>query len=316
MNTPLILAIASAALSSLYAAALGLLLNASPVMLAVGIATPIMIALNLPRTDNLKIAAINGFLFIAGITSLLLPLYALDFINQLLSPYRDELVVSLFMAIIAGGLFYFIRDPQNLNPKKGEKALREPSDRDIRVVASHESGHVLMHALALPCLDDSLSLSIDALDAQDIKGYVISYTEPHRCPSADFIEFRLMVLLAGRAAEDILLGGHTGGSRNDLNRWMHLASQYGASCLNIGLYPNPQNSMEAEANLKALTQYQEKQYRNVWRFLDDNRGILKEMRDAAIEKGSLTFDDIRPMLDRVEIPPGFPRISPSLLEPA
>lgn len=224
----------------------------------------------------------------------------------------DEIADSMYLVIMpiaATLLIIWLRKLLNMSSLDfgshhiDPKEIAHQGERDARVVAVHESGHALAHAFARECVPHDFELNINALD-DTYEGFVRSYTEDHTHYSAPFIRFHLMNLLAGRAAESVVFGTHTSGSQDDLNKWMKIATKYGESCLGLTLYSPPADANEAEANLSVLSQAQEKQYLEIWRFMEMNKGLLIEMSEAALAKKNLYFTDLMPFLDRAVLPDG------------
>jgi hypothetical protein len=270
----------------------------------------------LPRRDSLiqtisQASSYAIYLYVIGVSLIFLGVTGKEYsFNK--SGYF-EITGLLLVIIFFSANSVSPRNTRNHSSQNARDQYKHKTNRDKLAIASHESGHALIHALALPCLPKSFSLSVDDMEGSDSAGHVSMFVEEHRHQSATFVEFHLMVLLAGRASEDILLGGHTGGSQHDLNKWMEIASAFGPSCLNLPLYPDPKTQVEAQANLTTLAEYQEKQYRSVWRLLEENEDVLVLLRDRALNEGTLTSEQLIPFLKRVKIPPGYPLITEGLL---
>jgi cell division protease FtsH len=107
--------------------------------------------------------------------------------------------------------------------------LSDPHER--KVVAYHESGHALMAALT-PDADPVLKVTIVP------RGQALGITaqmpdDDRRNYPKRYLEARMLVLLGGRAAEQIIFGEVTTGAENDLRRVTELArrmvSQFGMS---------------------------------------------------------------------------------------
>lgn len=180
---------------------------------------------------------------------------------------------------------------------------RKPlSDNDKKRIAIHECGHLLMHA---PSIDQvSLPLSATLRGDGHQEASITTHTSSDQYPSSDHVKFHLMILLSGKAAEDVVLGGASRGAEDDLERWMSVAFTHAQSCLGIALYKPVSSELESLANLKALQEYQSIQYVNAWKFMEINQAILIEMSNLLLKQQHLKHEDIIPFLKRATITNG------------
>lgn len=88
-------------------------------------------------------------------------------------------------------------------------------DKDKRITAYHEAGHALLTLKILP--DDKLSKVTIIPTSKGAGGYTLSIPEDKLYQNKDYLMRRMMVLLAGRAAEEIIFGEDyiTTGAYND-----------------------------------------------------------------------------------------------------
>ncbi|MCP5003389.1 MAG: ATP-dependent metallopeptidase FtsH/Yme1/Tma family protein [Planctomycetes bacterium] len=106
-----------------------------------------------------------------------------------------------------------------------ERKSRVISDEEKSIVAYHESGHTLVAAL-LPHTDPVHKVSIIARGAAAL-GYTLQLpTEDKYLTRESEILTTLCVLLAGRAAEEIIFNELSTGSQNDLERATKLARSF------------------------------------------------------------------------------------------
>ncbi len=103
-----------------------------------------------------------------------------------------------------------------------ERKSRVISDKEKEIVAYHESGHTLVAAI-LPNADPVHKVSIIARGAAAL-GYTLQLpTEDKYLTRESEILDTLCVLLAGRAAEDVIFNELSTGAQNDLERVTKLA---------------------------------------------------------------------------------------------
>ncbi len=106
-----------------------------------------------------------------------------------------------------------------------ERKSRVISDEEKRIVAYHESGHTLVAAI-LPNTDPVHKVSIIARGAAAL-GYTLQLpTEDKYLTKESEILDTLCVLLAGRAAEEVVFNELSTGAQNDLERITKLARNY------------------------------------------------------------------------------------------
>ncbi len=106
-----------------------------------------------------------------------------------------------------------------------ERKSRVISDEEKSIVAYHESGHTLVAAL-LPNTDPVHKVSIISRGSSAL-GYTLQLpTEDKYLTRESEIIDTLCVLLAGRAAEEIVFNEFSTGAHNDLERVTTLARNY------------------------------------------------------------------------------------------
>ncbi len=193
-----------------------------------------------------------------------------------------------------------------------EKKQRVMSEDEKQRVAYHEAGHALV-ACALPNTDQVHKVSIIP------RGYAaLGYTMQR--PAGDRylltqseLESRIMVLLAGTVAEEIILGDISTGAQNDLERSSAIARSmvmdYGMSRLGrVNYHESPRSIFLAGAQDERMHSFSEETARQideeVRRLLEESlvrvREILISRREALIaiaeqliEIESLESDDLK-----------------------
>ncbi len=200
-----------------------------------------------------------------------------------------------------------------------ELKSRVMSERERRVVAFHEVGHALAASLlehadpvhritVIPRGIGSLGMTMQ-LPEED--RYIMTRPE---------LEDRLGVLLAGRAAEEIVFGEVSTGAQNDLEKATILARKmvedYGMSeklgPVSLGLergarlllgefsYGKEANYSEATAELidREVKDIVTSNYRRVKELLSENRRALEGIAEILLEKETLEGDAFRALLEK------------------
>ncbi|MGQ9757018.1 MAG: ATP-dependent zinc metalloprotease FtsH [Actinomycetota bacterium] len=199
-----------------------------------------------------------------------------------------------------------------------ELKSRVMSERERRVVAFHEVGHALAASLlehadrvhritVIPRGIGSLGMTMQ-LPEED--RYIMTRLE---------LEDRLGVLLAGRAAEEIVFGEVSTGAQNDLEKATILARKmvedYGMSDklgpVSLGLergarlllgefsYGKEANYSEATAEIidQEVKDIVTSNYERVKRLLSENRRALEGIAEVLLEKETLEGDAFRSLLE-------------------
>ncbi len=91
-------------------------------------------------------------------------------------------------------------------------------DKDIKITAYHEIGHALLSLLKVP--EETLSKVTIIPTSKGAGGYTLTIGEDNCYHDVDYLRRKIMVLLGGRAAEEIILGEKniTTGAYNDLKK--------------------------------------------------------------------------------------------------
>ncbi|OAA88000.1 ATP-dependent metallopeptidase FtsH/Yme1/Tma family protein [Clostridium ljungdahlii] len=172
-------------------------------------------------------------------------------------------------------------------------------DIDKRITAYHEVGHALVSSKVLP--NEKISKITIIPSTKGAGGYTLSIPEDKLYQNKDYLRKRIMVLLGGRAAEEVIFGADyvTTGAYNDLQHSTNIAfkmvTQYGMgntlgllnmrelSDLNI-------NQNEIIKECKCLT---DSIYNDVKNILIENRHCLKATVQLLMEKETLFSNDLK-----------------------
>lgn len=176
-------------------------------------------------------------------------------------------------------------------------------DRDKKITAYHEAGHALLTLKVLP--DDTLSKVTIIPTSKGAGGYTLSIPEDKLYQNKDYLKRRIMVLLAGRAAEEIIFGEEyiTTGAYNDFQQTTRMVSsmltQYGMGDT-LGLLNLEElshlNYTNTEAVVKECKNTIDTLYSEVKTLINDNRALLEKITSELIQKETLLADDIDKIL--------------------
>jgi cell division protease FtsH len=195
-----------------------------------------------------------------------------------------------------------------------KSSLLDPDER--RVVAYHEMGHALA-ASTLPAMDPVHKVSIVPRAIGSL-GYTLQRpTEDHFLISCQTLKDRIVVLMAGRAAEDLIYGQISTGAADDLVRATDIARQLitrfgmsaelGQSVLErqnatylgdrmatVGEKDySEQTAREIDLGIRALL---DEAYQRAKALLESRRTDLDEGARLLLEKETLTPEEFPPLL--------------------
>lgn len=172
-------------------------------------------------------------------------------------------------------------------------------DKDKKITAYHESGHALLSLKVLPM--DKLSKVTIIPSTKGAGGYTLSIPEDSLYQNKDYLKRRIMVLLAGRAAEEIIFGSEsiTTGAYNDFQHTTkmiyNMVTQYGMGntlgLLNLSELSSSVN-VNHEAIIKECKDTIDSLYSEVKSILTEDKELLEKMTSALIEKETLFYEDI------------------------
>ncbi|MFD3156013.1 ATP-dependent metallopeptidase FtsH/Yme1/Tma family protein [Haloimpatiens sp. FM7330] len=172
-------------------------------------------------------------------------------------------------------------------------------DKDKKITAYHEIGHALTSLKVLP--EEKISKITIIPSTKGAGGYTLSIPEDTMYQSKDYLYKRIMVLLGGRAAEEIIFGQDhiTTGAYNDLQKCSHMIfniiTKYGMG-ETLGLL-----SLDELSSLKDLNQKDilleckniiDSLYNKTKILLLENKESLHQLSNLLLEKETLYYEDL------------------------
>jgi cell division protease FtsH len=182
----------------------------------------------------------------------------------------------------------------------GMQSRRRMTDRERRVVAFHEAGHGLCAEL-LPSLDPVHRISIIP------RGRALGYTlnlpaEDRYLRSREELIDMMTMLLAGRAAEQIVFGSITNGAADDLKRVADIAHamihEYamGTEVNSQRLADHPQSEAARRLHDAEVRDLTEEAYRSAQDVLGRHRPQLAQLAEGLLARETLERTDIELVL--------------------
>jgi cell division protease FtsH len=188
----------------------------------------------------------------------------------------------------------------------GLQTRRVVTDKEKRILAYHEAGHALMSYL----MGDLVPVQkVTIVSRGDALGYTFNVpTEDRYLHTREEFQDLMKVILAGRAAEQVVFGRITNGAASDLERVTGLARamvfEYGMSDVtasrtmradNYALSEETKRLRDAEQARLTDEAYEESQ-----RLLRKHRGSLDTIAAALLDRETLDRDDLESMLADVQ----------------
>ena len=205
------------------------------------------------------------------------------------------------------------KDKVLMGPEQRSRAI---SKEEKKLIAYHEAGHALV-AVSLP------ENETDPLHKVTIIARGMSGGSTWQLPLEDkgvqnkkYLENQLVILMAGRAAEEIAIGECTTGAQNDIRVATDLARQmicnWGMSTslgrINLGtdsaqqlggLFPDfPKNYSEQTAQLidREMKRMIDSAYEKAAKIIWDKKNYLDKIAEALITRETLSANDVKELL--------------------
>jgi cell division protease FtsH len=175
------------------------------------------------------------------------------------------------------------------------------------VIALHEAGHALATRLLMP--EGALRRVSILPTERGAVGYSLSIPNESAVVGKDRLEKQIRILLAGRAAEQLVAGEGelTAGASNDLQKAAELA---GTMAMDLGMEAEPCVSLRALARTCQSTAQDapglcraalNRNYDAVKELLSENVQSLMRLTDALIEREALTGEEVGEILNDPKI---------------
>lgn len=185
-----------------------------------------------------------------------------------------------------------------------EKVNRDHiKERDKEITAYHEAGHAIVSLKLLP--EEKVSKITIIPSTKGAGGYTLTIPEDKLHQNKKYLQDRMMVLLGGRAAEEIIYGKNkiTTGAYNDLQKVTNISAtmitQYGMG-ESLGLLNMEELSKYGISNqnevMKECKSLIDELYNDTVKLLQENKCLLEKMTTLLIEEETLYHEDIEKLL--------------------
>ncbi|MDT8719103.1 ATP-dependent metallopeptidase FtsH/Yme1/Tma family protein [Clostridium sp. 19966] len=176
-------------------------------------------------------------------------------------------------------------------------------EKDLLITSYHECGHALVSLLKLP--NEKVSKVTIIPSTKGAGGYTMSIPEDLMYHDLDYLRRRIMVMLGGRAAEELTLGkdkittGAYGDLQHSTNLVTKMVTQYGMGeslgLLNLNelknfISPSPNELVEECKNIVSAL------YEDTLQLLKSNEALLKIMAEKLLKKETLYFEELKEII--------------------
>ena len=178
---------------------------------------------------------------------------------------------------------------------------------DRKITAFHEAGHALLSMILLP--EDKVSKITIIPTTKGAGGYTLTIPEDKSYHTSLYLKRRIMVLLAGRASEELIFGKDkiTTGAHNDIAKCTSMIksmiTEYGMGdslgLLSLNSLENLQNGFSSNL-LEEFKSLSENLYENCKYILKENIDILKELSTELLEKETLEYLDLEKYISKLK----------------
>src|SRR5438034_5685982 len=188
----------------------------------------------------------------------------------------------------------------------GLQQRRVMTEKERRILAYHEAGHALMSHLT----GDLLPVhKVTIVSRGNALGYTLNLPAEERyLHTTEEFEDLLKVILAGRAAEQVVFGRITNGAANDLEKATEISRSmvfdYGMSRLVASRTMRADNYALSEETKRLRDQEQarltDKAFQEAIRLLEKHRAVLDRIALALLDKETLDKSELAVLLEGVE----------------
>ncbi|ARC84424.1 ATP-dependent zinc metalloprotease FtsH [Clostridium argentinense CDC 2741] len=181
--------------------------------------------------------------------------------------------------------------------KIDKSAIKE---EDRKITAYHEAGHALISLLKLP--EEKVSKVTIIPTSKGAGGYTLSLPVDSAYQNLDYLKKKIMVLLGGRAAEEIIFGKEkiTTGAYNDLkqttNMIYNMIAEYGMGeslgLLRLSEMPSPLQGSSSKDILEECKSTVDSLYEEVKYILLKEKSKLEALTNSLLIKEKLSYEEI------------------------
>ena len=184
-------------------------------------------------------------------------------------------------------------------------------DNEKTIVSYHESGHAYLSYI-LPLVENPVKVSIIPRE-KGMLGFSQSEVSDESLTSKKKIEQYIMVLMAGRASEEIFCEDITNGAFNDIEKATSLAKQYIKmfgfnksnkflnTTDNLNQFSSEISNYLKDTMDKELLDFLNFKYTETCLLIDKNKENIESIKNILLEKENIYLSDIKNIIDTNKI---------------
>ncbi len=174
-------------------------------------------------------------------------------------------------------------------------------EKEKKTVSIHEAGH----AIVAKILNTDKVQKISIIPRGHALGYVLKFPEEDRyLHTEQELMNKITILLAGRAAEDLMLKEVTTGAKDDLDKATKIAKEmvceYGMSDLGLMVVNDNYLKFNYDKLRVEINKILDKAYDRAKRILQENKELLIKISDVLMEKESIEEDELEEIFQEYE----------------
>jgi cell division protease FtsH len=174
-------------------------------------------------------------------------------------------------------------------------------EKEKKTVSIHEAGH----AIVAKMLNTDKVQKISIVPRGHALGYVLKFPEEDRyLHTEQELLNKITILLAGRAAEDLMLKEVTTGAKDDLDKATKIAKEmvceYGMSDLGLMVVNDTYLKFHYDKLRVEINKILDKAYDRAKRILQENKELLIKISDVLMEKESIEEDELEEIFQEYE----------------
>jgi len=174
-------------------------------------------------------------------------------------------------------------------------------EKEKKTVSVHEAGH----AIVAKILNTDKVQKISIIPRGHALGYVLKFPEEDRyLHTEQELLDKITILLAGRAAENLIFNEVTTGAKDDLNKATKIAKEmvceYGMSGLGLMVVNESYLKIDYDKLRAEINKILDKAYEKAKKILEENRELLIKISDVLMEKESIEEDELEEIFNEYE----------------
>ena len=172
-------------------------------------------------------------------------------------------------------------------------------EKEKKIVSYHEAGHALVSNIVNICPIQKISI----VPRGEALGYVLQLPDEDRyIYTKDELIGKIKILLAGKAAEEIIFNHLSTGAKDDLKKVTDIADQmvceYGMSKLGFMTIEGNSKSFMSQQVQKEANQIVEQCYKETLKLLKENINDLHIVANHLYDKETMTLEELQSLIQK------------------